>query len=324
MKDLWFKSLMSITGETITSQNISVEREVATNKGNRIDLLITSDDYIVCIENKIFAEVTNDLTDYLNTTKEKNKDKNKSEKYFVLSLKPVSYEETEFKNITYDQLFIELRKNIGDYLESCDNTWLSYMKDIMLTIESLAMSLEGRKMINTQDFEKILKEYNEEVTNLINKRDEYYDTIKNDVANVQSYILEMIKDEKIEELYRYKIEVWNNPYNSKTEMRSSVVIDFNLDQLGNKKITIETSRDIWGWHIALFNRTKKTLYDSQFKNILGNRMKPHPAKPEVIEPAFSGQHYIIKNLDSEKELKEVALNVISTIREMIPVFEENI
>jgi PD-(D/E)XK nuclease superfamily len=44
--------------------NVSVEREVFTGAGNRIDLLIKSDSHAVLIENKIFAAVANPFEDY--------------------------------------------------------------------------------------------------------------------------------------------------------------------------------------------------------------------------------------------------------------------
>ncbi len=44
--------------------NVSVEREVVTRAGNRVDILITSDDHAVLIENKIFAAVHNPFPDY--------------------------------------------------------------------------------------------------------------------------------------------------------------------------------------------------------------------------------------------------------------------
>lgn len=43
--------------------NVSVEREVATDNG-RIDILITSDDSAILIENKIYAGTNNPFDDY--------------------------------------------------------------------------------------------------------------------------------------------------------------------------------------------------------------------------------------------------------------------
>jgi hypothetical protein len=44
--------------------NVSVEREVYTDAGNRIDLLIKSESRAMLIENKIFAAVANPFDDY--------------------------------------------------------------------------------------------------------------------------------------------------------------------------------------------------------------------------------------------------------------------
>jgi hypothetical protein len=44
--------------------NVSVEREVITDAGNRIDILIESDTHAVIIENKIFAGAGNHFADY--------------------------------------------------------------------------------------------------------------------------------------------------------------------------------------------------------------------------------------------------------------------
>ncbi len=57
--------------------SVSVEREVSTAKGNRIDLLITSDSHAILIENKIFALVANpfeDYSEYLDHLKNENGD----------------------------------------------------------------------------------------------------------------------------------------------------------------------------------------------------------------------------------------------------------
>ncbi len=44
--------------------NVSVEREVVTHAGNRIDILITTDTHAILIENKIFAAAYNPFPDY--------------------------------------------------------------------------------------------------------------------------------------------------------------------------------------------------------------------------------------------------------------------
>jgi PD-(D/E)XK nuclease superfamily len=47
--------------ERMIGASVSVDREVVTSKGNKIDLLITSDNHVVLIENKIYA-AANDVS----------------------------------------------------------------------------------------------------------------------------------------------------------------------------------------------------------------------------------------------------------------------
>jgi hypothetical protein len=71
---------------------VSIEREVTTEEGNRIDLLIESDDHAVLIENKIFASIGNPFDDYtafLTTEKEKKERAQKVQTYYHALLGPV-------------------------------------------------------------------------------------------------------------------------------------------------------------------------------------------------------------------------------------------
>jgi PD-(D/E)XK nuclease superfamily len=69
LENLFLRSLMDSVGAAGADEggfggNVSVEREVHTAEGNRIDILITSDSRAVLIENKIFAAVANPFEDY--------------------------------------------------------------------------------------------------------------------------------------------------------------------------------------------------------------------------------------------------------------------
>ncbi len=52
-----------------------VEREVRTEKGNYIDIVLRSDNTVIVIENKIYASVYNDLQDYIGFIQRTNKGK---------------------------------------------------------------------------------------------------------------------------------------------------------------------------------------------------------------------------------------------------------
>ncbi len=80
-------------GEEGLGGNVSVEREVGTAAGNRIDILIQSDSHAVLIENKIFAAAANpfDLRAYLDSLKNENGDAYEDEikTKILLTLLPV-------------------------------------------------------------------------------------------------------------------------------------------------------------------------------------------------------------------------------------------
>ena len=60
MGDLFIQSLLKTAGENISNTIIvnEVFREQPTPSGKRLDIVITTDDYVVGIENKIYAVLT--------------------------------------------------------------------------------------------------------------------------------------------------------------------------------------------------------------------------------------------------------------------------
>ena len=66
--DALMDSVGMADGEEGLGGNVTVEREVGTKKGNRLDILIMPDPHAVLIENKIFAAVANPFEDTRNTS----------------------------------------------------------------------------------------------------------------------------------------------------------------------------------------------------------------------------------------------------------------
>jgi hypothetical protein len=99
--------------------NVSVEREVFTGAGNRIDLLVKSDSHAVLIENKIFTAVANpfeDYTAYLRSLKNESGDAYPDENKIkiLLTLYP-SREGSEwgFVNVTHADFAGAVRPRLG-------------------------------------------------------------------------------------------------------------------------------------------------------------------------------------------------------------------
>ncbi len=63
LSDLCLKALLSLASVYEPQSNVTVEREVTTKTGKRIDLLIQSDTHLIAIENKIYHSAVNPFQD---------------------------------------------------------------------------------------------------------------------------------------------------------------------------------------------------------------------------------------------------------------------
>ena len=144
---LFLDAIMRIDGtqnqEGTIGSNVSVEREVTTAAGNRIDILIQSDSHAILIENKIFAGIDNPFDEYsayLDSLQPTGRHKHK----FLLTLTPIS-ESTErdiaahgFRNITHGRFMNEIRGLLGRYIAPrVDTHYLPFMLDLLNTLDHL-------------------------------------------------------------------------------------------------------------------------------------------------------------------------------------------
>lgn len=243
MNNLWIRAFLDdIPNINICEvTNTIVEREVTTDKGNRIDLVVYSDNYIIGIENKLYSSVYNDLDDYANTIKNIGVSNNLKEINILLSL----YDEKDiaqkhnFINITYNKLFSNVRKYIGEYLEEADNTWVTYVKDFIYTIENLIGDGNMDK-----EFAKFLYDNKNNIDSLLYSVEEYKKEIKRDTENLKG-MLDL--DSKIQG-HSYSVFC----YNTKVEAYSCVCID--IKRADDRILTVEVFKDYAGWHITLFDR----------------------------------------------------------------------
>ena len=74
-----------------------------------------------------------------------------------------------------------MRKSIGNYLDICDNTWLTYVKDFIATIEALS----GGNMFNPE-FQKMYQKHYNDIKKLEADKAEYLAALRETVSKVQS------------------------------------------------------------------------------------------------------------------------------------------
>lgn len=245
--DMFFKSLLEIAGEDVSLQthNVSAEREYPTHKNNRIDIVLSNDDFVVGIENKIYSGVQNDLKDYRDTINKLANFEKKKALHVILSLKDEKSIgiSNGFVNITYDMLFDSIKGKLGQYIQSADNTWLLNLKDFIKTIDGLK---RGGAPMNI-DLLKFINDNNQMVHKLLTES--YW--LKRDLSQ-QTKKLKGVVD-----LENYKIDMIFNDYchNPKVDIFSSYVID--IDKTEGKILVVETYVNASGWHIAIWNRFGK-------------------------------------------------------------------
>jgi PD-(D/E)XK nuclease superfamily len=131
--------VMLIDRELVTDeQNIEVQREVTTSENNRIDLVIISDDYVIGIENKVFAKVNNPFSDYAKYLNSLHKDSDKVYK-ILLSLYPEkeSIKLHCFNPISYSSFLNKIEENITLYLQNARKEHLTFLQDFIQTMRNL-------------------------------------------------------------------------------------------------------------------------------------------------------------------------------------------
>lgn len=141
LKDLFARSLLElIHGKESSNSHYYCEKEVPTADNKRIDLVLTGNNTAVVIENKIYADLNNDLDAYLEHIKDY-----KNKYGVVLSLKDIPETNKKFEFITYKKFFKQIKKNIGFYMEKADKKYLTFLLDFMENIDNLREGYEVDK-----------------------------------------------------------------------------------------------------------------------------------------------------------------------------------
>jgi hypothetical protein len=111
------------------------QREVSTEKGNRIDILLEGDDWVMIIENKVWHLQNNPFDDYL-TCLQQEAYQGKTPICVVLS--PNGSAPEGWVGVSYRQLTCALSSRIGEaYMASSLNKWLVILREYVLHLELL-------------------------------------------------------------------------------------------------------------------------------------------------------------------------------------------
>jgi PD-(D/E)XK nuclease superfamily len=185
MGSLLLDSLFALLGENKIERIKEVQipdREFPTIAGGRIDLLIKTSSHVVGIENKIFAEIYNDLDDYWDTI-QKVADSRRRTIGIVLSLKKIPIRDSRFKYITYTELWREVKSQLGHRIQKSDTKWVQYLFDLMDTTKNLM----GPAIEITQEDEFFIQ-YDAVISQLVEERSKFLFKLQSSVAILKTMI----------------------------------------------------------------------------------------------------------------------------------------
>lgn len=150
--DLWLSALWKASGQESDLpfyKNVSsvTEEECSKSPGEerrRIDIVVSSEKFVIAIENKIRAGLYNPLNAYKEHISNKYHDSDIKKVYIVLTLDSLldvksrqHIEKNGFHAITYQQLFKSVKDELGNYISGCNSKYLTYMFDFIKTLENM-------------------------------------------------------------------------------------------------------------------------------------------------------------------------------------------
>jgi hypothetical protein len=136
MGTLLLDSILKLAGQERLDRLTDIEvpeREFQTEAGGYLDLLVKTSVHVIGIENKINAPVKNDLNDYWATLKTEAAAKPiRNPVGIVLSIRKRPGLPGEWQNITYSQLWQDVKSQLGHRIQKADSKWLQYFMPIRL------------------------------------------------------------------------------------------------------------------------------------------------------------------------------------------------
>jgi PD-(D/E)XK nuclease superfamily len=229
----------------IDGQGVEVRREDFTGIGNRIDLVIESDNYVFGIENKINAYENNPFWDYsahLNSLSN-----GRQVCKVLLSLRSVqpSPKLDGFKPICYEDFFQKVVANIGSYFLTAHEPHVTFLRDFIQT-------MQNHQQVTTMDRQRLeyFRDNHENIAALLNE----VEGLRNDMRRKTQQLKEMVA---VKDLSNYDIVsgLWKSSKNT---------IDVNLYIIKIDElfwIQLDVVLTPVGWRMQFFNSNSRGTRD---------------------------------------------------------------
>ena len=301
---LFISSLIELidNSKNYNLDEISIELEEFAAK-KRIDLIIEGNNFVIGIENKIFAKLYNDLGIYRNKIEAYKKPK-ESTHGVVLTLRELSINErlnaesNGFTVISYINLFKTVKERLKEK-GLPNNRYSVFLQDFIQTIENLTLTDMDTERIN------FFKDNSQQIEKLLNGYGQFKKTISSKQKKRIAKLFEEIKKKTLDKWWVYKdfdlgFQMSKNDYELGLE---SWFIEKDSEPFFQFKIMITTwKRKNWDYFQSeISDKIKKgKVYKSGSKNHLDFQIINNGTDKEILaalEEAFN----IVKEIVSKKE-----------------------
>ena len=166
----------------------SVDREVSTGKG-RIDILVECPNFHLCIENKIWSSLHNDLGDYRKHC-EKNSDKVLGIVLAPYRIKEPNLQDARFVSITYGDLVEQVRQRMGSYIGPHNTRYQHLLFDFLEQANRFTKTMND----NQRQFLQFWRDNEAEISNIYSNCDQMRGEMKKRTNNHLVQCLEKLTE----------------------------------------------------------------------------------------------------------------------------------
>ena len=138
MSPVFLRALTQIAGCMDPDEVVeTVDKEVLTEQGKFIDVLVTTDKRIIAVENKLYAPAYNDFDEYRRETKTRAETAGRRPLLLLLTLYPVDRTESGFVNVNWGRLHQEIVSRSGFLFAEPVEQHTLYLQEFMSMVSNV-------------------------------------------------------------------------------------------------------------------------------------------------------------------------------------------
>jgi hypothetical protein len=271
-----------------------IEREVETENGKRIDILVSTNKYIIGVENKIYSWLYNPIDEYYSYLNKLSEKEGKAFFLVVLSKNKVEAN-IKYKNILHKEFSVEVKKYYPELLNNLGYRYFLFLTEYISNMDSL----EGVYYMNNE-FVKIAKIDNnlEKITQIMAEGER----LRNDLISIANRVLNDLHDDN---------KVFTNTwvYKEPKEIFGTAVFQDWFFTEDKYNFTIDVDVMVDGFGISLFERENR--FDEKFKKILNDIIPDLYEKYDIDDRAIYKEKIGLEEYDKLIFVVKNVLNVFN-------------